>query len=184
MSDAADAARLTDRVAALVDAAKKAGADAADAVAVRGPVNQRFGQAGQGGGTNSSEGDDVSLQGLRRASASPAFRRRHRRIPTTLAERAVAMAKVSPEDPYQGLADAELLAKTVRDLDLYDGTAVSADELRESALAAEEAALAGARRDEFGRQRRQRRPRRAGARHLAWLRRPLSSARASAARRA
>ena len=52
------------------------------------------------------------------------------------------MAKVSPEDPYQGLADAELLAKTVRDLDLYDPTMVTADELRESALAAEEAALA------------------------------------------
>ncbi|TJW39150.1 MAG: TldD/PmbA family protein, partial [Mesorhizobium sp.] len=36
MTDTLDAAKLTDRVAALVEAAKKAGADAADAVAVRG----------------------------------------------------------------------------------------------------------------------------------------------------
>ena len=61
--------------------------------------------------------------------------------PQTLAERAVAMARVSPEDPYQGLADPALLAKTVRDLDLFDPTEVSADRLKEDALAAEEAAL-------------------------------------------
>ena len=36
MTDAMDAAKLTDRVAALVEAAKRAGADADDAVAVRG----------------------------------------------------------------------------------------------------------------------------------------------------
>ena len=37
-----------------------------------------------------------------------------------LAERAVAMAKVSPVDPFQGLADHALLVRAVRDLDLYD----------------------------------------------------------------
>jgi PmbA protein len=52
------------------------------------------------------------------------------------------MARVSPEDPFQGLADPALLAKSVRDLDLLDGTEVSADRLKEDALAAEEAALA------------------------------------------
>ncbi|RUW67048.1 TldD/PmbA family protein, partial [Mesorhizobium sp. M1E.F.Ca.ET.063.01.1.1] len=36
MTHTLDAAKLTDRVAALVEAAKRAGADAADAVAVRG----------------------------------------------------------------------------------------------------------------------------------------------------
>ena len=60
----------------------------------------------------------------------------------TLAERAVAMARVSPEDPHQGLADAALLAKAVRDLDLYDPTEISTDRLREDALAAEATALA------------------------------------------
>ena len=141
MTDAADAARLTDRVAALVDAAKKAGADAADAVAVRGRSTSVSVRLGKVESTNSSEGDDVSLRvfvGKRVASVSATASS----DPATLAERAVAMAKVSPEDPYQGLADPKLLAKTVRDLDLYDSTVVSADELRESALAAEEAALA------------------------------------------
>ncbi|RLP22319.1 TldD/PmbA family protein [Mesorhizobium sp. YM1C-6-2] len=141
MNDAADAARLTDQVAALVEAAKKAGADAADAVAVRGRSTSVSVRLGKVESTNSSEGDDVSLRvfvGRRVASVSATASS----DPAALAERAVAMAKVSPEDPYQGLADANLLAKTIRDLDLYDTTAVSADELRESALAAEAAALA------------------------------------------
>ncbi len=141
MNDEADAARLTDRVAALVEAAKKAGADAADAVAVRGRSTSVSVRLGKVESTNSSEGDDVSLRvfvGRRVASVSATASS----DPAALAERAVAMAKVSPEDPYQGLADAELLAKTIRDLDLFDTTAVSADELRESALAAEAAALA------------------------------------------
>jgi PmbA protein len=141
MTDAADAARLTDRVAALVDAAKKAGADAADAVAVRGRSTSVSVRLGKVESTNSSEGDDVSLRvfvGKRVASVSATASS----DPATLAERAVAMAKVSPEDPYQGLADPGMLANTIRDLDLYDSTVVSADELRESALAAEEAALA------------------------------------------
>jgi len=141
MNDTADAARLTDRVAALVEAAKKAGADAADAVAVRGRSTSVSVRLGKVESTNASEGDDVSLRvfvGKRVASVSATASS----DPAALAERAVAMAKVSPEDPYQGLADASLLARTVRDLDLYDPTVVSADQLRESALAAEEAALA------------------------------------------
>jgi PmbA protein len=141
MNDVPDAERLTDRVAALVEAAKKAGADAADAVAVRGRSTSVSVRLGKVESTNSSEGDDVSLRvfvGKRVASVSATASS----DPVALAERAVAMAKVSPEDPYQGLADPALLAKTVSDLDLYDATVVTADELREAALAAEEAALA------------------------------------------
>ena len=141
MNDAPDAARLTDRVAALVEAARKAGGDAADAVAVRGRSTSVSVRLGKVESTNSSEGDDVSLRvfvGKRVASVSATASS----DPAALAERAVAMARVSPEDPYQELADPALLAKTVRDLDLYDPTEVSADELREAALAAEETALA------------------------------------------
>jgi PmbA protein len=141
MNDVPDAERLTDRVAALVEAAKKAGADAADAVAVRGRSTSVSVRLGKVESTNSSEGDDVSLRvfvGKRVASVSATASS----DPVALAERAVAMAKVSPEDPYQGLADPALLAKTVSDLDLYDATVVTADELREAALAAEEVALA------------------------------------------
>ena len=141
MKAAPAAAELTDRVAALVDAARKAGADAADAVAVRGRSTSVSVRLGKVESTEASEGDDVSLRvfvGRRVASVSATASS----DPAALAERAVAMAKVSPEDPYQGLADAALLASDVRDLDLFDPTEVTAEQLRESALAAEEAALA------------------------------------------
>lgn len=141
MKAAPDAAQLTDRVAALVEAARKAGADAADAVAVRGRSTSVSVRLGKVESTEASEGDDVSLRvfvGRRVASVSATASS----DPAALAERAVAMAKVSPEDPFQALADAALLAGDVRDLDLFDPTEVTADQLRETALAAEEAALA------------------------------------------
>ncbi|WP_027168072.1 TldD/PmbA family protein [Mesorhizobium sp. WSM3224] len=141
MIDKPDAAKLTDRVAALVEAARRAGADAADAVTVRGRSAGVSVRLGKVEGTESSESEDVSLRvfvGQRVASVSATAAS----DPKALAERAVAMAKVSPEDPFQGLADPALLARNLRDLDLFDSTEVSADELKEAALAAEEAALA------------------------------------------
>ncbi|MEO3998218.1 TldD/PmbA family protein [Mesorhizobium sp. CAU 1732] len=141
MSQKTDSSRLADLVSGLVEAAKRAGADASDAVAVRSrstSVSVRLGKVEE---TESSESDDVSLRvfiGKRVASVSA----NAASDPATLAERAVAMAKVSPEDPHQGLADASLLARAPRDLDLFDGTEISADRLREDALAMEETALA------------------------------------------
>ncbi|MBS3647390.1 TldD/PmbA family protein [Pseudaminobacter sp. 19-2017] len=141
MDKTLETAALIDRVSALVDAAKAAGADAADAVVVRGRSTGVSVRLGKVESTNSAEGDDVALRvfvGRRVASVSATAASDAK----TLAERAVAMARVSPEDPYQGLADAALLATVVRDLDLYDATEVSAERLKEDALAAEEAALA------------------------------------------
>ncbi|MGD9914442.1 MAG: TldD/PmbA family protein [Rhizobiaceae bacterium] len=139
MSDTVDAARLTDMVTGLVEAARKAGADAADAVVVRGRstgVTVRLGKVEE---TESAESDDISLRvfiGKRVASVSANASADR----ATLAERAVAMAKASPEDPFQGLADPAKLASKVRDLDLFDATTVSADQLKQAALEAEEAA--------------------------------------------
>jgi len=136
-----DAGRLTDLVARLVEAARKAGADAADAVAMMGRsagVSVRLGKVES---TEASESDDISLRvfvGKRVASVGATASS----DPKMLAERAVAMARVSPEDPFQGLADPDKLARSIRDLDLFDPTEVGADQLREAALAAEEAALA------------------------------------------
>jgi PmbA protein len=62
MNEAPDAAKLTDRVAALVEAAKTAGADAADAVAVRGRSTSVSVRLGKVEGTEASESDDVSLR--------------------------------------------------------------------------------------------------------------------------
>jgi PmbA protein len=141
MPDAAEASHLVDLVSALVDAARKAGADSADAVAVRGRSTAVTVRLGKVEGTEASETDDIALRvfiGRRVASVSG----NATSDPAVLAERAVAMARVSPEDPFQGLADPIRLARSPKDLDLLDKTQPSADKLREAALAMEEAALA------------------------------------------
>ena len=122
--------------------------------------------------TEASESDDVSLRvfvGQRVASVSATAAS----DPKALAERAVAMARVSPEDPYQGLADPALLAKSHRDLDLFDATEVSADQLKEARACRRRGGTCRQGRHQFGRQRRQRRAGRAGAGHVARLPRPL-----------
>jgi len=128
-------------VAGLVDAAREAGADAADAVVVRGRSTGVSVRLGKVESTEASESDDMSLRvfvGKRVASVSAPSGSDF----ATLAERAVAMAKASPEDPFQGLADPQKLAGAIRDLDLFDATVVAAERLKEDALAAEDAARA------------------------------------------
>src|SRR6478609_11059952 len=141
MTSEIDSAPLLSRASQLIDLARQAGADAADAVVVRSrsqSVSVRLGKVEE---TESSESDDFSLRvfvGKRFASvsANPGFDM------SVLAERAVAMAKVSPEDPFACLADESRLAKSYPDLQLLDTTEVSADQLREAALATEAAGLA------------------------------------------
>ncbi|NVD37932.1 TldD/PmbA family protein [Ensifer sp. HO-A22] len=141
MSETIDSASLEKRAAELVDLARKAGADAADAVVVRGRSRSVSVRLGKVEATEASESDDFSLRvfvGNRVASvsANPGFELK------VLAERAVAMAKASPEDPFASLADPDRLAKSYPDLQLFDTSEVSTDALTEAALAAEEAALA------------------------------------------
>lgn len=141
MSSEIDSSTLLSRASQLIDLAKKAGAEAADAVVVRSRAQSVSVRLGKVEGTESSESDDFSLRvfiGKRVASvsANPGFDLQ------ALAERAVAMAKVSPEDPFACLADENRLARTYPDLQLLDTTEVGADQLREAALAAEAAALA------------------------------------------
>ena len=141
MSGPINSSSLVDLVARLVEAGRKAGAVACDAVAIRSRSTSVSVRLGKVEGTESSESDDVALRvfvGKRVASVSANASADVNR----LAERAVAMAQASPEDPYQGLADEALLARAPKDLDLFDATEVSADRLREDALAMEEAALA------------------------------------------
>jgi PmbA protein len=140
MSDIIDSDVLQKRAAELVDLALKAGADQADAVALRSRSRSVSVRLGKVEGTEASESDDFSLRvfvGRRVASvsANPGFDLK------VLAERAVAMAKASPEDPFASLADAERLARSYPDLDLFDPTEVSTDALSAAALEAEEAAL-------------------------------------------
>ena len=135
-----DDAKLLDRAAALVDAARRAGASAADAAVTRSRSRSVDVRNGKVEGTDASETDRVSLRvfvGERVASVAgdadaPA---------AMLAERAVAMAKVSPADPYAGLAPEERLARELVDLDLHDATEVPTDALVSAAMEAEAAAL-------------------------------------------
>jgi len=59
-----------------------------------------------------------------------------------LVERAVAMARTVPEDPYCGIADASEIARDWPSLDMFDPEEPGAEVLIERARAAEEAALA------------------------------------------
>ena len=135
MKSSVDAAKLVDQVSALVDAARKAGADAADAVVVRGRSSGVTVRLGKVEATQASESDDIALRvfvGKRVASVSATASS----DAMTLAQRAVAMARVSPEDPFQGLADPSRLATTIKDLDLLDQSEISAERLKEDAMAA------------------------------------------------
>ncbi|MEN3794125.1 TldD/PmbA family protein [Fulvimarina sp. MAC3] len=133
--------RLLNVAERLLDRVKQAGADAADvavATATSKGVEVRLGKVEE---TESSETESVSLRvfvGNRVASVSGDTRSDL----SMLAERAVAMAKVSPPDDYASLADPDRLAKDLLDLDQFDPTEVSSDELRDAALAMEDAARA------------------------------------------
>jgi len=137
-----DQSALSTLAQRLVEAARHAGADAADAVAVRGVsqgVEVRDGRVEE---SERSEGDDVGLRVL--------VGRRQAVVSTNdvsgdgivrLAERAVAMARVAPDDKYVGLADPSLLAREFPDLDLLDPDVPSTAELERRAREAEAAAL-------------------------------------------
>jgi PmbA protein len=89
-----------------------------------------------------SEGDDVGLRvfvGRRTAVVST---NDVKGDVAQLAERAVAMAKVAPEDKFAGLADPALLAKEQPDLDLLDSELPTVADLEDRARRAEAAALA------------------------------------------
>ena len=57
-------------------------------------------------------------------------------------ERAIAMARVAPEDPYCGLVDREQLARSIPHIDLYEDMDWDAATLEAEALAMEDAARA------------------------------------------
>lgn len=127
----------------LVAAARRAGADAAEAVAVRGVSQSIEVRQGTVEESERSEDDDVGLRVLvgRRQAVVSTNDLAHEGA-DALAERAVAMARVAPEDPFAGLADPDLLARERPELDLLDPDMPSVRELEERAQAAEAAALA------------------------------------------
>jgi PmbA protein len=127
----------------LVEAARRAGADAADAIAVRHVSQSVEVRDGRVEEAERAEGDDIGLRvlvGKRQAVVSSNDMSADN--VAQLAERAVAMARVAPDDAYVGLADPELLARAFPDLDLLDRDIPGAAELERRAAEAEAAALA------------------------------------------
>jgi PmbA protein len=140
---------MTDRLAtltqALLDAAKKAGAEAADAMALSGTSQSIDIRAGKLEQAERSEGTEIGLRvliGGRQACVSASDT-----SPATLArlaERAVAMAREAPEDPFAGLAQPDQIAKSwdLAALELCDASPEpSAAQLESKAREAEAAAM-------------------------------------------
>jgi PmbA protein len=136
---------LSDLTGALLDAARRAGAESADALAVSGTalsIEIRKGALEQ---AERSEGVEIGLRVLmgRRQACVSASDTSAATI-TALAERAVAMAREAPEDPHAGLADPAQLAQgwDLAALDLADPNPdPNATALEAEARAVEAAAL-------------------------------------------
>ncbi|ONF97225.1 TldD/PmbA family protein [Sphingomonas jeddahensis] len=133
-----------ERAADIVARAVKAGVDAADAVFAADASTEVSVRLGKLEDVGRSESEDLGLRvfvGQRSASVSTSDLSPE--ALDALVERAVAMAREAPEDKWAGLAPEERLMHGAPPLlDLDDGGEVSPAELREAALAAEEAARA------------------------------------------
>lgn len=127
----------------LIAKARRAGATAADALFVEGVSVSHARRLGKLEKLERAEGHDLGLRvfvGQRQAIVSS--NDRSTKTLDALVERAVAMAKAAPEDPYCGLADAADIAREFPELDLVDPVEPSAEALMERARAAEETAMA------------------------------------------
>ncbi|MGE0231328.1 MAG: TldD/PmbA family protein [Flavobacteriaceae bacterium] len=137
---------LSERAADLVEKAVAAGATSADAIAVESTSLSASLLDGRVEATDHSEGVDIGLRvfvGKRSAIVSTTSM--DRTGFGDLAERALAMARLAPESPFEGIDPAPRPARE-RQLDLVDsGAAPEMEALKERAAAAEEAgrAIAG-----------------------------------------
>ncbi|WP_169544532.1 TldD/PmbA family protein [Sneathiella aquimaris] len=127
----------------LVRKARAKGADAADAVRVQGTSTSVAYRLGEIEEIERSEAHDLGLRVLiGKQQAFVSSNDTDAGVLDALVDRALDMARNMPEDAYCGLADPELLAREFPELDLYDPSTQSAEELTETAKQAEEAALA------------------------------------------
>jgi len=142
----AESKNLTELMNVLEDLMRRAtaaGADAADAGLSRDSSLSLGLRLGQREKLERSESQDVSLRvfvGKRQAMVSTSDL--SSAMLDELAQRAVAMARAVPEDPYCGPAEPELLAKTWPDLEALDPVEPSEAELTEKLHRAEDAARA------------------------------------------
>jgi PmbA protein len=131
-----------DRASMIVAAARKVGADAADAVYGCDASSQVSVRLGALEDVERSESEHVSLRvfvGKRSASVSSSDMASE--TLASLVDRAIAMAREAPEDAYAGLAPQDrLMRKKPPVLDIADNAEPAPELLRARALEAEEAA--------------------------------------------
>ena len=130
-------------ISELLDAARSAGADGADAGVARSEGTSVSVRLGKVESSERSEEVEAALRvfvGQRNASVSTS--QLDSETIRTLAARAVAMAKVAPEDPYVRLAAAGEIASEIPQVEIYDPNVPTVEHLTETAMAAEAAALA------------------------------------------
>jgi PmbA protein len=132
-----------DLLDALVARAKKAGAESADAVVIDSVSLSLAYRLGKLERLERAEAGDLGLRvliGRRQALVSSSDRSMS--ALDELVERAVAMARTVPEDPYCGLADPLDIARTFPMLDVCDPIEPTAEQLTDMASRAEDAARA------------------------------------------
>jgi PmbA protein len=137
-----DTLTASDTLASLIAAARRAGADAADAVYVGDRSTSVGVRLGALEDVSRAEGQEIGLRlFVGRGNAAVASSDLSKDSLDALVERAVAMARAAPEDAFAGLAPDELLLREPPlDLDLDDGGDPDPAALRGMAEAAEDAA--------------------------------------------
>ena len=125
----------------LLSKAKACGAEQCDAIVTHGRSLSITVRGGELEDVDNSEGRDIGLRvmiGNRQACVSSSDL--SETSMDILAQRAVAMAKLAPEDPYCGLAPKGLLAKDRQNLELFDAHIMTPESLKARALDVERAA--------------------------------------------
>jgi PmbA protein len=138
-----EAGNALDLLQDLISRARHAGADAADAVLFEGVSLSHARRLGKTEKLERSEGHDLGLRVfIGRQQAIVSSTDRSPEALAELVERAVAMARTVPEDPFCGIADAAEIAHEWPVLEMLDPEEPGAEVLIERARAAEEAARA------------------------------------------
>lgn len=144
-----DLTTLQSNATQLVALARAAGADACDVVVASGDSLSVGVRDGRVENSKRAENNSVNLRVFHGKKIATASANSDTDL-KALAERAVAMAKVSPEDPFQGLSDPQdlydtgSLADDLTSLDLLDQGEPDPKAMEAAALEAEEAGLAQA----------------------------------------
>lgn len=138
-----DKQRLQNIAADLIERAIKAGADAAEASVSESRNTELSVRDGKLEDIEGSESLDAGVRVfIGKQQAGVAFSDLSADGRPQSIERAVAMARVAPEDPYSALAEAERLCDNPPEIQLFDATVWSPQELEARAIEVEEAARA------------------------------------------